>query len=202
MPQMARRTFLRAVGGVTAAAAGFLYPGVADAARRAAGSSRTIISLPQGPDPTYAGGEVISKTPNGVVLATPTATRAVRIPSQHVVWKELDGTLDVIQLHDWVDVKGEPQTDGSLLALSGWIFVNIGRRNGVIEAISERGARIRNDNGDLEQIEYSTRLEIIDSEDESALPNGWKDLSPGTSVGAVGLRLPDGGFRATRIWKW
>jgi hypothetical protein len=201
MNRMERRRFLATAGATTAAVASFFYPGAADAAFRRLNASKTVLPDPLGPDPTYAGGEVVSKNASGVVLATPATTRAVRIPSDRVVWKEFEGDFGLIDLRDWVDVKGEPQVDGSLLATSGMIFVNIGRRDGFVHAISHRGVGLTDAAGRSHSLEFSSRLEVIDSADGTPLPNSWMDLPVGIHVGAVGLLLSNGGFRATRIWK-
>lgn len=200
---MKRRGFLSAIGGGALGAVGFLYPGAAGA-RNIGSSPRDVIEEPIGVDPTYAGGKVAAKTADGIVVQTPETARAVRIPKGTVVWKEFEGPASLIQLGDWVDVKGEPQNDGSLVARSGWVFVNIGRRDGVIEEISGSGMRLRrSDNrGGHWQIAFSRALEVIDGGDGSPLPRGLADLATGQGVGAVGLLLPNGGFRATRIWTY
>jgi hypothetical protein len=210
MEKIGRRGFLRGVGGAAVAVVGFLYPGVADSLGRTtrgpAASAADVPSRPSvkvermdGPDPSYAGGEVVEKVGEGLVLKADTGVRAVRIPSDTVVWKEFDVTPDAIGLGDWVDVKGTPLADGSLLARSGWVFVNIGRYEGALEAVSGRGLTLRTDSG-LRTIQLSSRLEVIRADDGRAVAGGIAALRPGTRLGAVGLRLPEGGFRATRIW--
>jgi hypothetical protein len=163
-------------------------------------SSRSV-TLPDaaGPDPYYAGGEVVAQTSDGVVLSTPARTQAVRIPPETIVWKEVTGGPELIGMSDWLDVRGVPQVDGSLLATSGMVFVNIARREGVIQTISAHDLTVRDDRG-LHSLEFSHVLEVIDSKDESQLAGGLSALTPGTYIGAVGLRLAEGGFRATRIW--
>jgi hypothetical protein len=205
MKRMERKRFLQAAGGSALAGIGFLYPGAAEARRAmlqrsgAAPASSPAMVEHAGPDPTYAEGEVVAKTSEGVVLQAPNVARAVRIPPGTIVWKEHEGSANLIELHDWVDVKGIPQTDGSLLATSGMVFVNIGRTQGVIEEITGASLTISGPNGRA-TLELSSRLEVIRSADESAYSNGVRDLAIGTPIGAVGLLLPKGGFRATRIW--
>lgn len=197
---MKRRGFLQAAGGSAIAAVGFLYPGVADAARRGIRSpTASVVPDPGGPDPTYAGGEVVSIDAGGVVLHTPSTARAVRLPNDTKVWKEFDVTPAEIDLGDWVDVKGQPQVDGSLLATSGMVFVNIGRRDGTVENVSSQVMTVRNEHGSHD-LELSRVLEVVHGGDGSLLPRGLADIAVGSEIGAVGLRLPRGGFRATRIW--
>ncbi len=208
-----RGTFLRVAAGASATALNFLYPGLAKAS--GLGTARPQMTTPAPPslpagtvrdmsglDPTVALGAVMSQNANGVVLQAGNEVRAVRIPSDTMVWKEFDVTPDVIQLNDWLHVKGTPQPDGSLLAQSGWVFVNIGRRNGVVaQNASSSGLTAQTlDRKSGFAIELSPRLEVISVEDGSLLPGHIANLTPGTTFGAVGLRLPNGGFRATRIW--
>jgi len=213
---MKRRNFLGKAGmGAAGAVATFLFPGLRGfaAASRNSGlqSGRQAVSIAgdrpaanvhqiQGVDTSYAGGEVTAKTADGIVLKSPNGARAVHIAPDAVVWKEFNVGLVDIAIGDWVDVKGTPQPDGSLVGQSGWIFVNIGKREGVVQAVSPSGMSIQHNKGS-EAIEFSPALEVIQAGDQSPLPGGVTALVPGTQVGMVGLRLPGGGFRATRIWR-
>jgi hypothetical protein len=208
--RLQRKTFLQAVAGSALATINFFYPGLV---RGAAASGAEPTALPagagakevirvEGPDPGFAGGEVVSKTTDGVVLRSELGVRAVRIPSETVVWKEFDVTADAIDVGDWVDVRGTPLADGTLQARSGWIWVNIGRRDGVLERVSPTALKLKSERGDSQGIELSPRLEVIDPEDGLPLPGQVRALRPGMHVGAVGLVLPNGGFRATRVWRY
>lgn len=208
--KITRRSFLGTIGGAALWAIGFFYPGIQTLLSNVVSGSPQVppsagaapsadLRKLDGPDPTYAGGEVVEKTLEVVILKSDTGVRAVRIPAETVIWKEFDVKLDAIQLHDWLDVKGEPQPDGSLLAQSGWVFVNIGRRNGVVEDLLAGGLVIRHAKG-TEYIELSSRLEVISAHDGKPLTGGVAALRRGAQIGMVGLRLPNGGFRATRIW--
>lgn len=202
MITLERKRFLQAAGGGTLAVLGFLYPGAADAARRTRqnAASKTVLGEQTGPDPTYAGGEVVATTADGVVLQTPTTARAVRIAPDDVVWKEFNTRSGVIEIGDWLDVKGQPQIDGSLVATNGMVFVNIARRDGVIEKKGSRGMRLRNEHGQHD-IEFSAVVEFVDAADGSALAGGGDGLQVGHQIGAVGVQLPGGRFRATRVWR-
>ncbi len=204
-----RRQFLKALGGGLLAGISFFYPGLphlwrgpeqlASREPTPAGAASTSVYQLKGPDPTYAAGEVIEKTPEGVILKSDIGLRAVRLPPDTVVWKEYETTPDVIQMHDWLDVKGMPLPDGTLLARSGWVFVNIARRDGQIVALSLQGLVLQHNKGQ-ETIELSSRLEVIRAEDGRPIQAGVSALRPGMHIGAVGLRLSDGRFRATRVW--
>ncbi len=112
MDSLERRTFLKIAAGAAATTANFLYPGITKAAD--ARTEVAIVRVPKaaldavsGPDPNMAFGTVVSKATNGVVLQYGTSkTYAVRISPDITVWKEFDVTPDVIQLGDWLDVKG------------------------------------------------------------------------------------------------
>ena len=134
-----------------------------------------------------------------LVLQAGSEQRVVHLPAGCQVWKETQTTPDAIALGDWVDVRGDPQPDGSLLARSGWIWVNIGRREGEIVALGPASLTIRHNKG-IETIELSQSLQVIDSTTGTQRLEGIAVLRPGMHIGMVGLLLPDGRFRATRIW--
>lgn len=207
--EISRRTILKLIVGTTLATAfNFLYPGISTAIDIGSFGKKSIGLAPgtnvkemKGPDPTYAGGKVVAKNSDGVVLQSESGVRGVRFPSQAVVWKEFDVTPEAIELDDWVDVKGLPLNDGILLAQSGWVFVNIGRLDGAVDQVSEKPnmLTVKTKRGQ-KLIELSQRLEIIRAKDGLPLSDHISALTSGVEMGAVGLRLPDGGFRATRIW--
>jgi hypothetical protein len=143
---------------------------------------------------------VVSKADEGVVLKSDAGVRAVRIPSGSRVWKEFDVTIAEIEIGDWVDAKGTPQADGSLLADSGRVFVNIGRRDGKVQVVSAGQVSIETAKGSVQSLELSPRLEVLDLQSGAVSTRGIADIQSGMQIGAVGLRLPGGGFRATRIW--
>jgi hypothetical protein len=204
-----RRQFLKALGGGLLVGIGFFYPGLPHLWRgpeqrvikelAPAGTASTSVYQVEGPDPTYAAGEVIEKTSEGVILKSDIGLRAVRLPPGTVVWKEYETTPDVIQIHDWLDVKGTPLPDGTLLARSGWVFVNIARRDGQVVALIPQGLVLQHNKGQ-ETIELSSWLEVIRADDGKPVPTGVDALRSGMHIGAVGLRLSNGHFRATRIW--
>lgn len=214
MLSLTRKALLKGAGAAGVAALGFLYPGAGSAlasavqARSERGGtggagevapvrSGVDVRRLEGADASYAGGEVVTITEEGIVVLSAEGTRAVRIARDAVVWKEFDLGPEVIDFRDWVDAKGTPLPDGSLLARSGWIFVNIGRSGGVISSVSAQGLTIRTSKSS-KLLEFSRRLEVVSAKDES--PLDVSALSIGSTIGAVGLRLPDRRFRATRIW--
>ena len=115
------------------------------------------------------------------------------------MWKEIEGGPELIESGDWLHVKGVPQEDGTLLATSGMVFVNIGRRDGTIVSTTADSATLQY-RGETFTIEFSDSLEVISEADGTPYSEGTDALKPGTQIGAVGLNLPNGGYRATRIW--
>lgn len=213
--EISRRTLLRLMGGASLAAAlNFFYPGISTATNIGSSEIESIASEPgtntktmEGLDPTYAGGNVVAKNSDGIILKSASGVRGVRVPADTVVWKEFDVTPDAIELGDWVDVKGSLLKDGTLLAKSGWIFVNISRLDGSIHQVSE-ASNTAKENSTLiintargqKSIELSQRLEVIGFNDGLPLSAHISALTTGSEIGCVGLSLPNGGFRATRIW--
>lgn len=211
MKPLNRHGFLKRATGAVLGTLGFLYPGAPSAfggprrgvtAGAPQGSEPSSVNALAGRDPGFCSGEVVGKNPQGVVLQSIDETRAVRIPPGTGVWKEFDD-LDpsVIDIGDWVDVRGTPLEDGTIVARSGWIWANIGRRDGTFRGRAGRGISMRDDRGRDHVLELSSRLEVIHAEDGRSLARGLDDLAAGMPIGAVGLRLPDGGFRATRVWR-
>jgi len=205
-----RRRFIQGAGAGMLGLIGFFYPGLADVARARGGNQVTRVTpglqadgttvlVAQGIDPTYAEGQVSSITGDRVTLATVAETRAVVIGPSVEVWKEITGGIELVSLGDWLDVKGVPQSDGSLQATSGMVFVNIGRLDGTLRATTADTMTI-DAYGTTRTVELSPTLEAVHKEDGSAYAGGVHSFPVGAAVGAVGLRLPNSGFRATRVW--
>ncbi|HEX6288220.1 MAG TPA: hypothetical protein VFZ66_03475 [Herpetosiphonaceae bacterium] len=229
---MERRSFLKIVAAGGAAAVNFLYPGltgVVGAARLKAHDSidkhpekhpeldpekhpEAAPSKHPEIDPNFFGGYVVEKSVGGLVLVGGSEMRAIRLPARAAVWKEFEGVShSEIQVGDYVDVRGTALADGSLEANNVW--VNIGRLDGTVEQLMPQGGdmtaqgsrlRIAAIKGGHREIELSSALEVIRITDGEGdmMAVGIANVVPGTKMGAVGLRLPDGGFRATRIWIW
>lgn len=197
MERVSRKSFISAAAGAAVGVGGFLYPGLSRAATpdRHDLTNRGTIS---GPDPTFASGEVVTKTDASVLLQTEVTARVVRIQPGPTVWKEFDVTINEIQIGDWVDAKGTPQVDGSLAARPGWAWVNIGRTDGVITSADGAGVVVAHSHGSR-RLTFSSTLEVI-HRDETPVSGHTAALTPGTTIGAVGLRLSNGDIRATRIW--
>lgn len=200
MHQPTRRTFLKFTA-AAAVAADFLFPGVSDLVRQTSSTALASQSLPLPSDPRIVIGPVVDKTTQGLVVRTRTGARAVRVPQRIKVWKEVMVGPEVIQKNDAVSIRGIPWPDGSLEAEDGWVFVNIGRRDGRVRSLTGNNIAFDHPSG-VASMQLSDRLEGVRAEDGSALGAGRSLLTPGRQFGSVGLRLPDGGFRATRMWIW
>jgi hypothetical protein len=203
-----RRTLVAGSTGAIGGFVGLLYPGVGRAlglgteqmeTGRAVREGATAITI-TGPDPGFASGYVVEKTASGVILNSDFGSRAVRIKPGSLAWREyLQPADSVIELQDWMDVRGTPLDDGSLEARDEWMWLNIGRIEGPVHHFGPGSIFVENDKG-IQELELSSRLEVVNGEDESPREGGASSLAAGMLVGAVGLRLPDNGFRATRIW--
>jgi hypothetical protein len=208
MTEVSRRTFFGLLTAGAATAANFAYPGIANAAGGRVAGRRGVEGAPSGttqttvvgPVPGFAGGTVVAISDSGVVLNADGKISTVVIPAGTTVWKEFEVSPDQIEMGDWIDLKGEPQPDGSVRAVSGWTFVNIGRVNGRFVRVDQGQLTLDDDHGRSRAIELSTSYEVIHESDGSPVSNGANGIPPGAPMGAVGLRLPNGGFRATRIW--
>lgn len=209
-----RREF---VSGATAGAAGvlgFLYPGATAVARGRGSQALGPRVIPQsgvtlqtlaGPDPTFAQGTVTALVSSAslvttMVLVGASGARNVSMVPTDVVWKEVLGSPTLIESGDTVILKGSPQSDGSLAAQSGRIFVNLERRDGVVMAASSTGITLNKRNQAIEAVALSSSLEVIHQRDGSPYSGGAAAIPPNTPVGAVGIALADGSFRATRVW--
>lgn len=223
---MERRSFLKAVAATGAAAVNFLYPGLTGVVSAATKGDEAIEKHPEKHpedpakhpekhpeiDPDFAGGYVVERTAEGFVLAAGNEFRAIRLPKDASVWKEFeDVDHSEIQLGDYVDVRGTTLADGSLMAKNAW--ANIGRLDGTVEQLvaqsgdmMAQGSRVRVAaiKGGQRDIELSSALQVVRISDAEAevMEASILNVVPGTKMGAVGLRLPNGGFRATKIWIW
>lgn len=208
-----RRSFLKGLGAAAVGVATFLYPGTAESEstkqdlriRMTQKRGSQVLRRPNvrriiGPDPTFAEGDVTQITAGGLLLENPEFVYAVRLPQDTAVWKEYWLTPAAIALGDWVDVKGTPQGDGSLLATSGMVFVNIGKRSGNVAAIEADALTLTGPRGTTHNIAFSPILEVIDKDTGATRGEGMASLAVGAPAGAVGLLLPDKTLRATRIW--
>lgn len=202
-----RRLILKGAALATlAGATDLLYPGTALASRRAFArhgaqtSTEGSVNTLTGPDPGFASGTVTEITSNGVLLTNDLRSRVLVFQPGGLVWKEFPQPYNIIQMYDWVSARGEPQEDGALLARSNWVWVNIGKRTGTITSLSASGVTIRGLNGASRSLDFSPYLEVVDKDTATPQAAGINALSLGSIIGAVGVALPNGGFRATRIW--
>jgi hypothetical protein len=203
MSKFSRKALFR---GAFAGLAGLLYPGIGPALASARSApARPIPVVPvdarlmDGADPSFWGGEVVARSGDKLLLRSAAGERTAQIPATNVVWKEFYVSPSVIEIGDWVDVKGVPQPDGALLADDRRVWVNIGRRDGVVEAVTGTGLLVRHRKG-RETFELSSTLEVISATTGQPLPAGLATITPGTTIGTVGLRLRGGGYRITRLW--
>lgn len=199
---ISRRGLLGSIVGVGVGMASLAYPGLARVLTTA-GHPLSVggPTLPQDTDQTFWSGTVTAKTKDTLVLTSAVGTRTVRIPPGSLVWKEFDVPLDAVDLGDQVMVKGEPQPDGSLLARPGLVWANGASWDATILGLRPGGLIVkRHRDGAERSLLFSQRLEVITAAKQLPVPEGARALSVGLDIGAVGLALPDGNLRATRIW--
>lgn len=197
-PRVSRRGVLTSLAGLAVGIAGLAYPGIG----RVLAAEPRPNSVPDtsGNDRGFAGGRVEFVTTDSIVLTNAEYTRIVRIPPGSTVWKEFDVALDQVEIGDRVQARGEPQEDGSLLAKPGWVWVNIATWHGEVVALRANGLLTRRRDGLERELLFSPRLELISGKDLSPIAAGTSALVIGSHLGAVGLSMPDGSLRATRVW--
>jgi hypothetical protein len=193
--------FVECTAAAAAVVNGFLYPSL-EASRRGVAAEDadedTHVELDPA-DLSYAGGFVVSIDEESVVLEVAGISRAVWVSSDTIVWKEFPVNRDAIELGDWLDARGLPQADGSLLATSGMVLVNIGRADGTVAEVDDGGFTL-DDGCRRFSVPFSDRLEVVSVVDGRPRREHVRALSPGMLADVVGLVLPDGTLRATRIW--
>jgi Domain of unknown function (DUF5666) len=188
--------FIECTAAAEAVVSGFLYPSLerAPAADRLAEEREDDRQA----DLSYAGGFVVSIDDGRVVLEVAGISRVVQISNDAVVWKEFPVRPDAIELGDWLDARGLPRADGSLLATSGMVLVNVGRADGTVAEVDD-GCVTLDDGGRRFSVPFSDRLEVVSAVDGRPRCEHVGALTPGMLADVVGLVLPDGTLRATRI---
>ena len=151
-----------------------------------------------GADPSYAGGIVVGIDGGRMLLAVAGIPRIVQVDDDTIVWKELAVTPAAIELGDWLDVRGIPQADGTLLARSGMVLVNVGCADGTVAAVDESTITLEHGERRL-SVPFSDRLEVVSVIDGRPRCEHLRALIPGMLADVVGLVLPDGTLLATRI---
>jgi hypothetical protein len=195
---MKRRDLISSALGITAGAAGLMFPGLPAIGSTLAGRS-TVRPSAQVADPSFASGAVIAAFPTGLVIRSASGQRAIRTHAQTVTWKETFIPTGTIQLGDVVDVSGRPQMDESLLADRIW--VNIVRFEGSLLAIRARAFEVRTRRNQVRELQLSPHIEVL-GPDGAVQTRGVNTLHVGELIGGVGVRTRDGGVRATRVWTY
>jgi hypothetical protein len=193
-----RRTFVRAAVGAVAAVVSFSYPGLASIL--APDQSRALAVAQGASDPSFWSGVVTAKGAQNLIVTSELGSRRVSVQEGATIWRELPVSIDAVSLGDSVMVRGEPQADGSLAARPGWLWVNIGRWDGLIVATVPGGVVVKREDGVHRTVHFSPALQVIRAARQDSIPGGSEALAVGMQVGSVGLRLPDRSLRATRIW--
>ncbi len=153
------------------------------------------------PGPNSTSGTVFSRSPTGVIIESVGEQQEVDLRSVLDVWKETSVPAAAIELGDQLDVNG---TAGQVAFVARYVWVNIGRLDGVIRSIDATGMVIAYQRaGDVpreRRVELSPYLEIVQLGPGTMTGATRADLMVGRSVGMVLYRPHDGVPRATRIW--
>jgi hypothetical protein len=151
-----------------------------------------------GADPSYAGGIVVAIHGARIVLEVAGIPRVVQMTDETIVWREFPLAPDAIELGDWLDVRGVPCADGTLLARSGMVLVNVGFADGTVTDVDDRAITL--EHGDRRtSFAFSDHLQVVSMIDGLPRCEHLRALAPGMLADVIGLVLPDGSLRATRI---
>lgn len=195
--------FIECTAAAAAVVSGFLYPSLEQRSRPGVARADEVdderpVELDT-TDLSYAGGFVTSIDDASVVLEVAGISRVVRLSCDAIVWKEFPVTRDAIEIGDWLDARGLPEADGALQATSGMVLVNMGRADGTVAEVGD--GEVTLDDGDRRfSVPFSDRVEVVSVVDGRPRREHVGALTPGTLADVVGLVLPDGTLRATRIW--
>lgn len=197
MLTMNRRRLMTSALAAATAVAGTMFPGLPAVAQ-------TLVSGPDRreggkPDPTFASGTVLAATSNGLVIRSSAEQRAIRVDAATVTWNETFVPASSIVIGDVVDVSGTAQADGSLTAKQIW--VNIVRFGGTLAAVGSYSFELRSPRGQAKTFQVSQHLEVL-GPDGMRQKDGLLALRIGRQVGGVGVRMRQGGVRATRVWEY
>lgn len=151
-----------------------------------------------GADPSYAGGIVVAIDRPRILLEVAGIPRVVQMSDETIVWKEFPALPEAIELGDWLDVRGVPCADGTLLARSGMVLANVGVAGGTVTAVDETAITLEHGDGRV-SFPFSDQLQVVSMIDGVPRCEHLRALVPGMLADIVGLVLPDGTLRATRI---
>jgi hypothetical protein len=162
------------------------------------GDPPDVLDLDDTFDPSYAGGIVVAIDGARIVLQVAGIPRVVQVDDDTIVWKEVAATPDAIELGDWIDVRGIPQANGTLLARSGMVLVNVGCADGTVATVNDHAITLAQGDRCL-SVPLSDRLEVVSVIDGRPRCEHLKALVPGMLADVIGLVLADGTLLATRI---
>lgn len=158
-------------------------------------SAEAVDSLASPTVTSFIGGEVVRKTPTGVVIRSEGRQIDVVVAPGARIWKETFVSADAIELGDRVSASGVP---GSHF-LATRIWANIGQLDGVIRSIDERGMTVElSPSGQVIRVDFSAYIQY--GSEDGGVKTVRGDLVVGREVGMVIYRPSSGPPRATRIW--
>jgi hypothetical protein len=123
------------------------------------------------------------------------ATHVVLLSARTTVWKEVETSAGVIAQGDFLYVNGRPLAEGAVDARRIW--VNIGWYHGRLAEVNADSVRV--DLGRGTRLIYLTGLTLLFKATQPAA-HFEGQLALGQRVDALGVFVPGGHMRATRIW--
>lgn len=199
---MQRRTLLRnlALGVVAAPTTGMASIGVFNANRRALAVTPADLT-PAGrytqatAITTFVQGTVLSRDASGVLLVNRRGTQSVRLSPATSVWREADTTADAIASGDFLYVQGRRLDGNTVEALRIW--ANIGWYRGQVSAVAADRVRVFLGGGER-TIYFSPVTLLFQRAQPSTHFSG--QVVVGQRIEALGMFVPGGDMRATRVW--
>jgi len=210
---MERRTLLRniALGVAAGPAAGIVGTLALNADQRALGAladAPTAGRYTEATAPTvFVQGTVISRDARGILLSNRNGTQSLRLSAVTSVWRETETTAEAIASGDFLYVQGRRRqaensenqatqhADVPIEALRIW--ANIGWYRGQVSAVEADHIRLFLGNGER-TIYFSPITALFRGGLTSERFTG--QLVVGQKVEALGMFVPGGDMRATRVW--
>ncbi len=192
---MERRSLLRQVvlgtgAGLTATALG----GFGQLASDGRGSLRRVLAGTL--DSAFTQGTVLSRDSSSLLLTNQRhGMQQVRASAATTVWREIETTWQAIEPGDFLYVKGNALPNDAVEGVRIW--ANIGWYRGVIDEVASDHVRLFLGSGTRKV--YLTPLTLLLQAGRPAAHYAGQ-LSIGQRVEALGMFVPGGDMRATRLW--
>jgi Domain of unknown function (DUF5666) len=154
---------------------------------------------------TFEAGNVLAKDATGVTLQGETGPSHVTFTPATTVWKEVETTADVIEVGDLLYIRAvetPPVVAGQREFEALRVWVNIGWYHGRIKSVAEKSIVVAAEHrkGSLgERTVHLSDFTIL-FEHQKPAARYRRQLAAGQWVDALGVFVPGGDLRATRMW--